>query len=170
MGLHWIIRGSMILLTLLSSGPACAADAFVRFFSLQTVGQEITLTGHFHRFSYKRQFFERNYKTGEVHYFDYFGMTMTPTQIIGNGSFSQEANRLDTVLFLYPDEALVKDIPEDGEDLWFTGTLLGFQYGISGIVDSAFSGGDPYILLKRVSTQPQQESSPSSSQSPAPKE
>ncbi len=74
------------------------------------------------------------------------------------------------MLFLYPDEELVKDIPEDGEDLWFTGTLLGFQYGISGIVDSAFSGGDPYILLKRVSTPPQQESSPSSSQSPAAKE
>lgn len=168
MGSHWIVWGSVLLLSLLSSGPAWTADAFVRFFSSQSVGQEITLTGHFHRFNYKRKFFERNDKTGEVHYYDYFGMTLAPTRIVGNGAFSQEANWLDNVLFLYPDEELVKDLPEQGEDLWFTGTLIGFQYGISGIISSAFSGGDPYLLLKRVSHQPPQESASSSGQSPTP--
>ncbi|HJY81547.1 MAG TPA: hypothetical protein VKK81_10755, partial [Candidatus Binatia bacterium] len=77
------------------------------------------------------------------------------------------ASLFDTMLFVYPDEELVKDLPETGEDLWFTGTLIGFQYGISGIINSAFSGGDPYILLKRISHEPPQESVPSSSQSPA---
>jgi hypothetical protein len=168
MGSQWSVRASVIWLTLLSSGPAWAADAFVRFFSLQKVGQEISITGHFRRFNYKRKFFERNYKTGEVLYFDYFGTTLIPVQVIGNGSLSQEANELDNVLFLYPDEELVKDLPERGENLWFTGTLIGFQYGISGITDSAYSGGDPYILLQRISQQPPQESAPSSSQSPAP--
>ncbi|HEV8715417.1 MAG TPA: hypothetical protein VGX03_21630 [Candidatus Binatia bacterium] len=166
MGLHWIVRAGVIVLTLLSSGPAWTADAFVRFFALQRVGQEITLTGRFQRFNYKRQFFERNDKTGEVRYFDYFGMTLTPTRILGSGAFSQEANKLDSVLFLYPDEELVKDLPEQGEDLWFTGTLIGYQYGISGITNSVFSGGAPYILLQRVSPQPPPEAPPSSSQSP----
>ena len=166
MGSHWMVRGSVILLSLLSSGPAWTADAFVHFFSLQPVGQELTLTGHFHRFNYKRKFFERNDKTGEVHYFDYFGTTLAPTRIIGKGSFTQEASWLDNVLFLYPDEELVKDLPEQGEDLWFTGTLIGFQYGISGIIRSAFSGGDPYLLLKRVSQQPPQEPAPPPNPSP----
>ena len=168
MRIHRIVRGSVILLTLLSSRSVWAADAFVRFFSLQKVGQEITVTGDFRRFSYKRHFFQKNDKTGDVQYFDFFGMSLVPTQIVGNGSFSQKANTLDTILFLYPDEEVVKDLPELGDNLWFTGTLLGFQYGMSGIVNSAFSGGDPYILLKRVSTQPPQESPPPTSQSPAP--
>jgi hypothetical protein len=154
------MRGSVVSLALLSSGPSWAADAFVRYFARQKVGQEITITGHFHRFHYKRQFFRRNDKTGDVQYFDYYGIALTPTQVVGNGSFAQEARRIDTVLLLYPDEALVKHLPDQGENLWFTGTLLGYQYGISGIVNSAYSGGDPYILLKRVSTQPPQESAP----------
>jgi len=165
---YWIVRGSVVSLVLLSSGPIWAADAFVRYFARQKVGQEITITGRFHRFRYKRQFFQRNDKTGEVQYFDYFGITLTPTQVVGNGSFSQEAKKIDSVLLLYPDEELVKDLPEQGENLWFTGTLLGFQYGISGIVNSVFSGGDPYILLKRVSTQPPQESAAIPSQDAAP--
>ena len=165
---HGIVCGSMVSLVLLSSGPIWAADAFVRYFARQKVGQEITITGSFHRFHYKRQFFQRNDKTGEVKYFDYFGITLTPTQVIGDGSFSQEAKRIDSVLLLYPDEEVVKDLPDQGENFWFTGTLLGFQYGISGIVTSVFSGGDPYILLKRVSTQPPQESLPPASQSATP--
>jgi hypothetical protein len=56
------------------------------------------------------------------------------------------------MLLLYSDEELVKDLPEQGENIWFTGTLIGFQYGISGMITSPFSGGDPYILLTRVST------------------
>lgn len=166
---HWLVCAGVTVLTLLSSRPAWTADAFIRFFALQKVGQEVSLTGHFSRFNYKRQFFERNDKTGEVRYFDYFGMTLTPTRIVGSGAFSQEANKQDSVLFLYPDEGLVKDVPEEGEDLWFTGTLIGYQYGISGITNSVFSGGAPYILLQRISHQPP-ETPPPSGQSPAPKE
>jgi hypothetical protein len=153
-------------LTLLLSASAWA-DAFVNFFSKQKVGQEITVTGGFRRFSYKRKFFRRNYKTGEVEHFEYFGMSMVPTKIIGDGSLSLPASLFDTMLFVYPDEELVKDLPETGENLWFTGTLIGFQYGINGITDGALSGGDPYILLKRISREPPQESPPSSSQSPS---
>jgi hypothetical protein len=153
-------------LTLLLSASAWA-DAFVNFFSKQKVGQEITVTGGFRRFSYKRKFFRRNDKTGEVEHFEYFGMSMVPTKIIGDGSLSLPASLFDTMLFVYPDEELVKDLPETGENLWFTGTLIGFQYGINGITDGALSGGDPYILLKRISREPPQESPPSSSQSPS---
>jgi hypothetical protein len=162
----WTVRGSLVLLTLLLSASAWA-DAFVNFFSKQKVGQEITVTGGFRRFSYKRKFFRRNYKTGEVEHFEYFGMSMVPTKIIGDGSLSLPASLFDTMLFVYPDEELVKDLPETGENLWFTGTLIGFQYGINGITDGALSGGDPYILLKRISREPPQESPPSSSQSPS---
>ncbi len=164
----WAVRGSLVLLMLLLSASAWA-DAFVNFFSKQKVGQEITVTGGFRRFSYKRKFFRRDYKTGEVEHFEYFGMSMVPTKIIGDGSLSLPASLFDTMLFVYPDEELVKDLPETGENLWFTGTLIGFQYGISGIINSAFSGGDPYILLKRISHESPQESPPSSSQSPSPK-
>jgi len=145
--------GSVALLILLLSAPVWA-DAFVEFFAKQKVGQEITVTGGFRRFSYKRHFFQRNDKTGEVQYYDYFGMSMVPTQVVGDGSLSIKASLFDTMLFVYQDEALVKDLPEQGQDLWFTGELIGYQYGISGITSSARSGGDPYILLKRISKQP----------------
>lgn len=147
------IRGSIAVFVLLLSEIAWA-DAFVNFLYQQKVGQEMTVTGRFRRFSYKKQFFRRDDKTGTVEYFEFYGMTMVPTRIIGNGSLSLKANMLDSVLFLYPDQELVRDLPEQGENLWFTGTLLGFQYGISGITSAPGSGGDPYILLKRISTQP----------------
>ena len=163
---HWLVRAGVTGLTLLSSRPAWAADAFIRFFALQKVGQEVSLTGRFSRFNYKRQFFERNDKTGEVRYFEYFGIILIPTRVVGSGAFAQEANKQDSVLFLYPDEGVVKDVPEEGEDLWFTGTLIGYQYGISGITNSVFSGGAPYILLRHVSHQPPPETPPPSGQSP----
>ena len=162
-----VVRGSVVLVGLLLN-EAAWADAFVNFFYRQKVGQEITATGRFRRFSYQKQFFRRDDKTGEVEYFYYFGMSMMPTKLIGDGALSLPASRLDAVLFLYADEALVKDLPEQGEDLWFTGTLIGFQYGISGIISSAGSGGDPYILLKRVSTQPPQETTSPQTQTPSP--
>lgn len=167
MPLLWVVRGNALLLVLLVSAPAWA-DAFVNFLLKQKVGQAITATGSFRRFSYKKQFFRRDDKTGDVEYFDYFGMTLVPTTIIGDGSLSQKASRLDTVLFLYADEELVKDLPEQGENLWFTGTLIGFQYGISGIISSPASGGDPYILLKRISTQPPPDITPSPQPNPGP--
>jgi hypothetical protein len=150
MQLPWLFRGSVLLLTLVSSTQAWS-DEFVNFFRKQKMGQEITVTGGFRRFSYRRHFFQRDYKTGDVQYFDYFGTSMVPTKIIGDGSLSLRASLFDTMLLVYPDEELVKDLPEQGENLWFTGTLVGFQYGISGIIDSALSGGDPYILLKKIS-------------------
>jgi hypothetical protein len=150
-----VLQGSMVLSVLFFAALAWA-DAFVNFFAKQKIGQEITVTGSFRRFSYKRQFFERNYKTGEVQYFNYFGMTMVPTTIIGDGALSIPASLFDTMLLLYDDESLVKDLPEQGDKLWFTGTLIGYQYGISGITSGALSGGDPYILLKKISTQPPQ--------------
>jgi hypothetical protein len=153
MPLLWAVRGSLVMFVLLLS-ELTWANAFVKFLYQQKVGQEITVTGYFRRFSYKKQFFRRDDKTGTVEYFEFYGITMVPTRIIGNGSLSLKANILDGVLLLYPDQELVKDLPEKGENLWFTGTLLGFQYGISGITSAPGSGGDPYILLKRVSTQP----------------
>ncbi|MCS6926623.1 MAG: hypothetical protein NZ578_12050 [Candidatus Binatia bacterium] len=149
----WTMPGSVGILVLLLSELAWA-DAFVRFLYQQKVGQEMTVTGYFRRFSYKKLFFRRDDKTGKVEYFEFYGLSMIPTQIIGNGSLSLRPNALDSVLFLYPDQELVKDLPEQGANLWFTGTLLGFQYGISGITSAPGSGGDPYILLQRVSTHP----------------
>jgi hypothetical protein len=149
----WAIQGSVVLCAVLWSGPAWP-DAFVEFFYKQKIGQEITVTGGFRRFAYKKKFFQRDYKTGTVQYFEYFGMTLLPTKIIGDGSLSLQANVLDSMLLLYPDQELVKDLPEQGENVWFTGTLIGYQYGISGISSSVASGGDPYILLQRISTQP----------------
>lgn len=151
---------SVVLLTLLLSASVWA-DAFVEFFAKQKVGQEITVTGGFRRFSYKRHFFQRDDRTGEVQHYDYFGMSMVPTHIIGDGSLSLMPSLFDTMLFVYQDEELVKDLPEQGQDLWFTGELIGYQYGINGIISSARSGGDPYILLKRISKQP-----PEASQQP----
>jgi hypothetical protein len=156
-GVFW--RCATVAATLLVNTSAWA-DAFVEFFTKQKVGQEITVTGGFHKFAYKRQFYERNHKTGDVKYYEYFGMSMVPTQIFGDGSLALKASLHDTLLFVYTDDTLVKDLPEEGQDLWFTGTLIGYQYGINGITSGALSGGDPYILLKRVSTQPPQEAIP----------
>jgi len=148
-----ILRTGLALLALLWTSPVWA-DAFVEFFTKQKVGQEITVTGGFRRFHYKRRFYQRDHRTGEVQYFDYFGLSMVPTTIIGDGTLSIVASLFDTMLFVYADEALVNDLPEEGENLWFTGTLIGYQYGINGITSGALSGGDPYILLKHISKEP----------------
>lgn len=146
-------QGSMVFATLLLHASVWA-DAFVEFFAKQKVGQEITVTGGFHKFGYKRHFYQRDHKTGEVQYFDYFGMSMVPTTVIGDGALSIKASLFDTMLFVYVDEALVEDLPQEGENIWFTGTLIGYQYGSNGITSGALSGGDPYILLKHVSKEP----------------
>lgn len=162
-----ILRTGLALATLLWSSPVWA-DAFVEFFAKQKVGQEITVTGGFRKFGYKRQFYQRNYRTGEVQYYDYFGMSMVPVMIIGDGSLSIVASLFDTMLLVYSDENIVKDLPEEGENLWFTGILIGYQYGSSGITSGARSGGDPYILLKRISKEPPQGLTPPQPQSPTP--
>ena len=153
------LKGSLFVLALVLSDQGWA-DEYLNFLAKQQVGQEITVTGGFRRFFDKKHFFRRNDKTSEVENFDFFGMTMTPTMIIGNGTLSLRANAINFMLLLYPDEEIVKDLPEQGSELWFTGTLIGFQYGVSGITSSPFSGGGPYLLLKRLSTVPPPEASP----------
>ena len=154
-----VFCGCVVICTLLLNTRGWA-DPFVEFFTKQKVGQAITVTGGFRKFTYKRQFYERNHKTGDVKYYEYFGMSMVPTQIFGEGSLALKASLHDTMLFVYTDEMLVKDLPEEGQDLWFTGTLIGYQYGINGITSGALSGGDPYILLTHISKQPPQEAIP----------
>ena len=135
---------------------AARADSFVRFFANQKVGQEITVTGGFRRFPDrdKRQYFLRDSQTGDVEYVEYYGMTMLPSLVVGNGSVSMKASVIDKMLMFYADRDLVKDIPLKGESYWFTGTLIGYQYGTMGITRGMGVGGDPYILLKKVSAQP----------------
>ena len=132
------------------------ADAFVRFFANQKVGQEITVTGGFRRFpdQDKQRYFMRDRQTGEIEYVEYYGMTMLPTLVVGNGAVSMKASIIDRILLFYADRTLVKDIPLKGESYWFTGTLIGYQYGTMGITRGMGIGGDPYILLRSVSATP----------------
>ncbi len=147
-------RWSCVTLVMLVAGtPMRVAACFADFFPKQKVGQEITLTGQFHRFSYTRRFFRRDPKTGQVDYFTFFGVVVVPTTIIGNGTMSQEPKQIDSLLLLYPDEELVRGLPETGDQIWFTGTLLGYQHGASGITEAFGIGGMPYILLKGFSDQ-----------------
>jgi hypothetical protein len=143
------------------------ANDYVNFLAKQQVGQDMTVTGGFRRSFEKRHFFRRDDKTGEVENFDFFIVALTPTTLIGNGSLSLQANVMNFLLVLSPDENLLKNLPERGDNLWFTGMLLGFQHGTSGIITSPFSGGGPYLLLKRVATvapleSPQERQIPSS--------
>ena len=145
--------GNAALVSLLVSMPSWAASPFANFFVQQTVGQEMTMTGAFSRFPTTRRFFRRDQQTGEVEYFTFLGASIVPTTIIGNGALSQEPRALDSLLLLYPDEAVVKDLPQAGDKIWFTGTLLGYQHGASGITKAFGIGGTPYILLQGFSTQ-----------------
>lgn len=147
-------RWSCVTLVMLVAGtPMRVAACFADFFPKQQVGQEMTLTGQFYRFSYARRFFRRDPQTGQVDYFTFFGVEVVPTTIIGDGTLSQEPKQIDSLLLLYPDEELVRDLPEKGDKIWFTGTLLGYQHGASGITSAFGIGGMPYILLKGFSDQ-----------------
>ena len=146
----------LIGVALLSPSAEARAGALVRFLAKQKVGQEITVTGGFQRFpdQDKRRYFIRDSRTGDVEYVEYYGMTMLPTLIVGNGTVSIQASIMDRILLFYSDRALVKDIPLKGESYWFTGTLIGYQYGTMGITRGMGVGGDPYILLRSVSASP----------------
>ncbi len=143
-------------ITLLSLGTEVRANALVRFFANQEIGQEIIVTGGFRRFPDrdKRRYFIRNSQTGEVEYVEYYGMTLLPTLVVGNGTVSLKASIMARMLLFFSDRALVKDIPLKGESYWFTGTLIGYQYGTMGITRGMGIGGDPYILLRSVSATP----------------
>ncbi len=145
--------GSAVLIMLVVGTPVRVAACFADFFQQQKVGQEMTLTGEFYRFPQTRRFFRRDYKTRRVDYFTFFSVAVVPTTIIGNGAMSQEARPIDSLLLLFPAEELVRDLPQTGDKIWFTGTLLGYQYGSSGITEAFGIGGMPYILLKRFSDQ-----------------
>ena len=144
--------GSATLVVLLVSMPSWAASSFADFFVEQKIGQEMTITGAFSRYPMTRRFFRRDHQTGEVEYFTFFGVSIVPITISGNGALSQDPRPLDSLLLLYADEAVVKDLPETGDNIWFTGTLLGYQHGASGITRGFGIGGTPYILLERFST------------------
>ena len=147
-------RWSCVTLVMFVAGtPMRVAARFADFFPKQKVGQEMTLTGQFHRLSYARRFFRRDHQTGQVEYFTFFGVEVVPTTILGDGTMSQEPRRIDSLLLLYPDEELLRDLPEAGEQVWFTGRLLGYQHGASGITSVFSIGGMPYILLERFSRQ-----------------
>ena len=156
----WLLRGSLVTLLVLKSASV-HADEFVNFFAKQKIGQDITVIGRFKRFSGTRNFFQRDDKTGAVQHFDYYGMTFLPTTLIGAGTLSLKASSMNSMLLLHVDLDLVKDLPEQGEEVWFTGALIGFQHGVSGITTGVLSGGSPYLLLKRVSTAAPPGSSPS---------
>lgn len=146
----------LISLVFLRPHAAVGAGAFVRFFANQEVGQEITVTGGFRRFPNKgkRRYFFENAETGEVEYVEYYGMTIVPSLVVGKGSVSMKASLITKMLLFYADPELVEDIPLKGESYWFTGTLIGYQYGAMGITRGMGVGGDPYILLESISAEP----------------
>ena len=141
------------LVVLLVNMPSWAASSFADFFVQQKIGQELTITGAFSRFPMARRFFRRDHQSGNVEYFTFFGASIVPTMIIGDGALSQEPRPLDSLLLLYSDKEVVKGLPETGDNIWFTGTLLGYQHGGSGITKAFGIGGTPYILLQSFSTQ-----------------
>ena len=128
------------------------ADPFVNFFRQQKIGQEIKVQGPFRRDSHQKNLFKKDDKTGQVEYYTFFDTVILPTHLMGNGSLTQKARGLDAVVVFYPDESMVKDLPVQGDNVWFIGTLLGYQYGVEGITLDVGTGGPPYILLK--STEP----------------
>lgn len=133
----------------LSASPVWA-DAFVNFFRHQKIGQEIKVQGPFWRDPHQRDLFKKDDKTGKVEYYTFFATVILPTHLIGNGSLIQRVQRLDIMVVLYPDESVVKDLPVEGDNVWFIGTLLGYQYGREGITTGVGTGGYPYILLKSL--------------------
>lgn len=133
----------------LSASPVWA-DPFVNFFRQQKIGQEIKVQGPFRRDSHQRNFFARDDKTGKVEHYTFFVTVILPTYLIGNGSLTQKARGLDAMVALYPDESVVKNLPVEGDHVWFIGTLLGYQYGREGITTDVGTGGPPYLLLKNI--------------------
>lgn len=127
------------------------ADAFIDFFRRQRIGQEIWIQGPFRRNAQVKHLFKKDDKTGTVEYYTLFATVILPTHLIGNGSLRKEPRNLDTVVVFYPDESVVKDLPVQGNDVWFIGTLFGYQGGTTAITTSVGSGGYPYLLLKQVS-------------------
>lgn len=132
------------------------ASQFLRFFSNQKVGQEITVTGGHRYFAdrQKRRYFIHKSGEGPVEHVEYYGLTMIPTFLAGNGSISIAPRLWDKMLILYVNQDMVQRIPANGDSYWFTGKLIGYQYGTMGITKIMNTGGQPYVLLERVSAHP----------------
>src|SRR5260221_5095557 len=90
-------KGSVCLLVCLLASEGWA-DEYVNFLAKQQVGRDITVTGGFRRSPDKNHFFRRDDKTGEVENFDFFGLALTPTTLIGNGTLSLRANAMNFLL------------------------------------------------------------------------
>ncbi len=135
---------------LVSTAFPAWADPFVEFFRQQKIGQEIRIQGPFRRGFYKKRFFKKDYKTGQVENYEFFTTVILPTHLVGNGSLTQKPRRLDIVVVFYSNENLVRDLPLEGDHVWFIGTLLGYQHGTEGITTDVGTGGPPYMLLKSV--------------------
>ena len=48
----------------------------------------------------RKQYIMRDSVTGDVEYMEYFGMTMVPTLVVGNGSVSIKGSLMDKMLLL----------------------------------------------------------------------
>ncbi len=57
--------------------------------------------------------------SGKVEYVEYYGMTMLPTLVVGNGTVAMKASIMDRMLLFYADRDIVKDIPLTGEAYWY---------------------------------------------------
>ena len=127
-------------------GPTCLCV----FFAQQKVGQKIAVTGGFKRYParWKKQYFMRDSVTGDVEYMGYFGMTMVPTLVVGNGSVSIKASLMDKMLLLYLDQGQVKDLPLKSDPFWCTGTLISYQYGTKGITRGMGVAGIPIFYCE----------------------
>jgi hypothetical protein len=137
------------MLVLVPLASPTRADPFVEFFRQQKIGQELKVQGPFRCNSQQMRVFKKDEKTGKVEYYTFFATVILPTQIIGSGSHTQKARGLDVLVVFYPDKDAVKDLPVEGDHVWFTGTLLGYQHG-DGITTGVGIGGPPYILLKGI--------------------
>lgn len=126
------------------------ADAFVDFFRHQQIGQEIWVQGPFRRNAQPKRLFKRDERTGAVEHYTLFATVILPTQLIGNGSLSKEPRGVDVVVVFYPEESIVNDLPVAGDNVWFNGTLFGYQGGKTAITTAVGAGGYPYLLLKKV--------------------
>jgi hypothetical protein len=126
------------------------ADAFIDFFRHQQIGQEIWVQGPFRRNAQVKHLFKKDGKTGAVEYYTLFATVILPAHLIGNGVLHKAPRSSDVVVVFYPDESAVKDLPVEGNNVWFIGTLFGYQWGRQAITTSIGSGGYPYLLLQQV--------------------
>lgn len=151
-----IVVAAMMGIMSIAGPRQSMASQFLRFFADQKVGQEITVTGGHRHFAdrQKRRYFIQKSGEGPVEHVEYYGLTVIPTFLAGNGSISIAPSLRDKMLILYGNQNMVKRIPAKGDSYWFTGKLIGYQYGTVGITKIMNTGGQPYLLLDSVAAHP----------------